>query len=94
MGHLAGTSRLDQRSGRRDRKADAVTPVHAVEVPLAAAFDTRMAGAPMLTGRASRAIGRLLRRHGYRLAVPPESFVVTKVSTLADGESSRARPGP
>jgi hypothetical protein len=48
----------------------------------------------MLTGRASRAIGRLLRRHGYRLAVPPESFVVTKVSTLADGESSRARPGP
>jgi hypothetical protein len=65
-----------------------------VEVPLAAAFDTRMAGAPMLTGRASRAIGRLLRRHGYRLGVPPESFVVTKVSTLADGESSRARPGP
>jgi menaquinone-dependent protoporphyrinogen IX oxidase len=58
---------------------------------LAAAFDTRMAGAPVLTGRASRAVGRLLKRHGYRLIAPPESFVVTKANTLADGESSRAR---
>jgi menaquinone-dependent protoporphyrinogen IX oxidase len=57
----------------------------------AAAFDTRLAGAPMLTGRASRGIGRLLTRHGYRLIAPPESFVVTKVNTLVDGESSRAR---
>jgi hypothetical protein len=45
----------------------------------------------MLTGRASRGISWLLRRHGYRLIVPPESFVVTKVNTLVDGESSRAR---
>jgi hypothetical protein len=45
----------------------------------------------MLTGRASRGISRLLRRHGYRLIVPPESFVVTKLNTLVDGESSRAR---
>jgi menaquinone-dependent protoporphyrinogen IX oxidase len=58
---------------------------------LAAAFDTRLAGAPVLTGRASRGISRLLRRHGYQLIVPPESFVVTKVNTLVDGESSRAR---
>ena len=58
---------------------------------LAAAFDTRMAGAPVLTGRASRGISRLLKRHGYSLIVPPESFVVTKLNTLADGESSRAR---
>jgi hypothetical protein len=58
---------------------------------LAAAFDTRLAGAPMLTGRASRGISRLLRRHGYPLIAPPESFVVTKQNTLADGESARAR---
>jgi menaquinone-dependent protoporphyrinogen IX oxidase len=58
---------------------------------LAAAFDTRLAGAPVLTGRASRDISRLLKRHGYRLIAPPESFVVTKLNTLADGESSRAR---
>ncbi len=58
---------------------------------LAAAFDTRMAGAPVLTGRASRGISRLLRRHGYHLLMPPESFVVTKLNTLVDGESSRAR---
>jgi menaquinone-dependent protoporphyrinogen IX oxidase len=58
---------------------------------LAAAFDTRMAGAPVLTGRASRGMSRLLRRHGYRLITPPESFLVTKLNTLVDGESSRAR---
>ena len=57
----------------------------------AAAFDTRLAGAPALTGRASRGISRLLRRHGYRFIAPPESFVVTKLNTLVDGESSRAR---
>jgi menaquinone-dependent protoporphyrinogen IX oxidase len=58
---------------------------------LAAAFDTRLTGAPVLTGRASHRISRLLRRHGYRLIAPPESFVVTKLNTLVDGESSRAR---
>ena len=58
---------------------------------LAAAFDTRLAGVPMMTGRASRGISRLLKRHGYHLIAPPESFVVTKQNTLADGESARAR---
>jgi len=57
----------------------------------AAAFDTRLAGVPLFTGRASRGISRLLERHGYRLIAPPESFVVTKENTLAAGESSRAR---
>ena len=57
----------------------------------AAAFDTRLAGAPLLTGRASRGISRLLKRHGYHLVAPPESFLVTRRDTLADGESSRAR---
>jgi Flavodoxin domain len=58
---------------------------------LAAAFDTRLPGAPVLTGRASLGISRLLKRHGYRLIAPPESFVVTKANTLAAGEASRAR---
>jgi menaquinone-dependent protoporphyrinogen IX oxidase len=57
----------------------------------AAAFDTRLVGVPTLTGRASHGISRLLKRHGYRLIAPPESFLVTKLNTLADGESSRAR---
>ena len=58
---------------------------------LAAAFDTRLAGVPAFTGHASHGISRLLRRRGYRLIAPPESFVVTKLNTLADGEPSRAR---
>ena len=58
---------------------------------LAAAFDTRLTAAPVLTGRASHSIGKILRRHGYRLIMPPESFLVTKLNTLVDGESSRAR---
>ena len=45
----------------------------------------------MFTGQAGRGISRLLRRHGYRLVTPPESFLVTKLNTLVDGESSRAR---
>ena len=58
---------------------------------LAAAFDTRLAGRPLLTGRASRGISRLLKRHGYHLVAPLESFLVTRRDTLADGEASRAR---
>lgn len=58
---------------------------------LAAAFDTRMQGIPALTGRASHGISRLLKRHGYRLLDPPESFLVSKQSTLVEGEAARAR---
>ncbi|MBV9380384.1 MAG: hypothetical protein JOY82_14915 [Streptosporangiaceae bacterium] len=58
---------------------------------LAAAFDTRVTGAPALTGRASRGISRLLRRHGYRMVTAPESFLVGKQTTLLDGETARAR---
>ncbi len=57
----------------------------------AAAFDTRINGVPAFTGRASRAIARLLRRHGYRLVTAPESFLIGKHTTLVDGEPSRAR---
>jgi menaquinone-dependent protoporphyrinogen IX oxidase len=62
----------------------------AFDTRLAAAFDTRLAGAPVLTGRASRGISQRLQRHGYLLIAPPESFVVAKLNTLVDGESSRA----
>jgi hypothetical protein len=58
---------------------------------LAAAFDTRLTGAPFFTGRASRGIGKLLRQHGYHLVVAPESYLVSRQDTLLDGESSRAR---
>jgi Flavodoxin len=58
---------------------------------LAAAFDTRLAGIPALTGRASRGISALLKRRGYRLFTAPESFLVSKQNTLLDGEAERAR---
>src|SRR6516164_6587217 len=58
---------------------------------LAAAFDTRIYGDPAFTGRASRPVAKLLKRHGYRLVAAPESFLVTSQSTLLDGEAARAR---
>jgi hypothetical protein len=58
---------------------------------LAVAFDTRLSGIPALTGRASRGISALLKRRGYRLLAAPESFLVSKRSTLLDGETARAR---
>jgi menaquinone-dependent protoporphyrinogen IX oxidase len=58
---------------------------------LAAAFDTRIKGVPVITGRASHAIARLLKRHGYRLVAAPESFLVSWETTLLDGEADQAR---
>ena len=58
---------------------------------LAAAFDTRIKSIPVITGRASRPIARLLKRHGYRLVAAPESFLVSWETTLLDGEAVRAR---
>jgi menaquinone-dependent protoporphyrinogen IX oxidase len=56
----------------------------------AAAFDTRLDAPAMFTGRASKAIARLLRRHGCTMAVEPESFLVTKNNRLRAGEEDRA----
>jgi len=58
---------------------------------LAAAFDTRLTGIAALTGQASRGIRRLLKRHGYRLVMPPESFLVSQRNILLGTEASRAR---
>jgi len=56
----------------------------------AAAFDTRLDAPAMFTGRASKAIARLLRRHGAAMAAEPESFLVTKANRLRAGEEDRA----
>jgi hypothetical protein len=56
----------------------------------AAAFDTRLEGPAMLTGRASKGIARLLRQHGFGMVAKPESFLVTKDNQLRAGEEDRA----
>ena len=56
---------------------------------LAAAFDTRIDGPALVTGRASKGIARRLRKHGYRVVVDPESFLV-KGNDLVDGEIAHA----
>ena len=57
----------------------------------AAAFDTRMHGPAVLTGRASKGVARLLRAHGFDVAAEPESFLVTKQDRLQLHETARAR---
>lgn len=58
----------------------------------AAAFDTRVATSPLLSGRASRSIARALSRAGCRVVAPPESFLVAKRgAVLLPGEEARAR---
>jgi hypothetical protein len=57
----------------------------------AAAFDTRMEGPAMFTGRASKGIARRMRHHGLELVGGPESFLVDKHNHLLDGEADRAQ---
>jgi hypothetical protein len=57
----------------------------------AAAFDTRLDAAPLLTGRASKGIAKMLRTAGFELAAQPESFLVDKDTHLLAGEEQRAR---
>ena len=56
----------------------------------AAAFDTRIASAAILTGRAAKGIARLLERHGLTLIAPAESFLVSS-DKLQAGEEDRAQ---
>jgi hypothetical protein len=58
---------------------------------LAAAFDTRLAGPAVLTGRASKGIAKLLERRGLTLLAEPESFLVSRDNALQPGEEDRAR---
>jgi hypothetical protein len=62
-----------------------------VEVQHGAAFDTRMTGPSMFTGRASKGIARRLHAHGATLVVDPESFLVTKQNELLPEEAAHAR---
>jgi hypothetical protein len=57
----------------------------------AAAFDTRIAGPSLLTGRASRGIARALRHHGFEVLAEPESFMVSRDNHIVPGERERAR---
>ena len=57
----------------------------------AAAYDTRAPGPEVLTGRASKRIGRLLRQRGFTLLVEPESFIVTRNNHLEPDEMRHAR---
>jgi hypothetical protein len=56
----------------------------------AAAFDTRIAGPAVFTGRASKGIAKLLARHGMVAIAPAESFLVTSDNVLRPGEEDRA----
>jgi flavorubredoxin len=57
---------------------------------LAAAFDTRIDKPAFLTGSAAKGIARRLKQHGYRLAVGPESFLVSMHNSLLEGEADHA----
>jgi hypothetical protein len=58
---------------------------------LVATFDTRVLKVRHLPGSAARAAAKAVRRHGYHLVLPPESFYVLDVDgPLADDEVRRA----
>ena len=56
----------------------------------AAAFDTRLSGPALFTGRASSGIATELRHHGFVLVVEPESFFVDRENRLVADEDQRA----
>ena len=56
-----------------------------------AAFDTRFNGLAGFTGRASKAISRKLRKHGFEVVAKPESFFVDSRHHLEPGEQARAQ---
>jgi NAD(P)H-dependent FMN reductase len=57
-----------------------------------AAFDTRLPGPRVVTGSAALRLGRLLRRRGAWLVVPPANFIVGgREGPLEPGEVEHAR---
>jgi hypothetical protein len=56
----------------------------------AAAFDTRLQGHALVTGRASKGIARMLGQHGFQLVAEPISFLVDRHDHLLPGEEVRA----
>ena len=57
---------------------------------LAAAFDTRFNKSTIITGSAAKGIAKRLEHLGFRLAVAPESFFVTKENMLVEGQIDHA----
>ncbi len=62
-----------------------------VEGTSAAAFDTRLDGPELVTGRASMGIARRLHHFGFTEVAAPRSFLVTRDNELVAGEAERAR---
>jgi flavodoxin len=59
--------------------------------PRVAVFDTRAHKPELVVGSAAHGIAKRLRKHGYRLAVEPESFFVSGTpGPLEEGELERA----
>jgi hypothetical protein len=56
----------------------------------AAAFDTRLAGPALLTGRASRGIAAELELHGFQLIAEPVSFLLDASNRLLPDQESAA----
>ncbi len=56
----------------------------------AAAFDTRVDAPALVTGRASKEIGRHLEHNGFKLVTEPMSFLVTKATELLPGQREAA----
>ena len=56
----------------------------------AAAFDTRLPGPPVMTGRASMGIASELRRHGFLVVKEPLSCLVDRNNELLPAETHRA----
>ena len=54
------------------------------------AFDTRFTGPAVLMGRASKAISRRLRKHGFEVIAKPESFFVNLKNHFEPGEEALA----
>lgn len=84
-GHLVLEARANSATGVREWLS-ALGDLHIQ----CAAFDTRVKGSPLVTGRASRAISRLMESHGMSLITSAESFIVDKHSKLLAGEVERA----
>jgi hypothetical protein len=62
----------------------------------AAAFDTRIKGPGLLWGSAAKAAAERLKEQGFRVAAPPESFLLKGPTgpvhdVLVEGEIERAR---
>ncbi|MGF1595503.1 MAG: flavodoxin family protein [Acidimicrobiales bacterium] len=59
--------------------------------PLAAAYDTRVKGPSVFTGRASKGIDKRLRHLGCTMVAEPRSFLVDTHNHLLGNEEAQAR---